>query len=182
MTKRASSDPQPVKGSENWKVLPKGTSPKTIVAEVKKAQKKRGVRTKKIGPKHLRYVKEKVAGRNDRHAVLNAGITKNPASADVIGHHLSKDPTIQEMVARELTRQGITITAVVKPIAEGLEAVRDVYDKEGNWVDSSVDHSIRLKSSGMALDLMGARNRGDTNPNVHFHLHAQTEQDEYGGV
>ncbi len=95
---------------------------------------------------------------------------------------MASQTTIQEAIAAELSRQGITITAVIKPISEGLEAVRDIYDKEGTWVDSSPDHSIRLKSSGMALDLMGARNKLDNNPNIHFHLHAQTEQDEYGGV
>jgi hypothetical protein len=170
----------PLKPSKNWKVLPKGTDTKTIVKEVKKQVEKQKANKAPLKPRELRYVKAKAEGKNDRHAVLDAGITTNPASADVIGHRLSRNPNIQEAVAQALADAGITLPKAIQPIADGLEATRDVYDKEGNFIDSSPDHTTRLKASGMALDLMGARKQQEGSVNVNFHLHAGNQRGNYG--
>lgn len=181
MNKRASSEPQTLaKGNKNWKVLPKGTGSKTIITEVKKA-KRAYIKTKKktLTRRELKFVNAKVNGKSNLQAAKEATGTKSDASAGVTGHRLSKEPTIQEAIAHELKRQGISLDVVIKPIADGLDAERDVYNKDGEWMASSPDHSIRLKSSGMALDLMGARNRDAGGVTVNFVQVAQSERGQF---
>lgn len=113
--------------------------------------------------RELSFIKAKAEGKNNRHAVLAAGITKNVASADVIGHKMNKDMTIQEAVAQALADNGITLHNAIKPIADGLQAEKTVIigNGESAMADQIPDHSIRLKASGMALNLMGAMNKNE---------------------
>lgn len=115
-------------------------------------------------------------------AAFEASGATNAHSAATIGGKLSKDVTIQQAVAEALARKGITIDNAIQPIADGLTAEKTVIIGGGDdaFTNQVPDHAIRLKASGMALDLMGARNRGDGGSNIHFHLHANQQQGQYG--
>lgn len=188
MNKRASSEPQTLevgskvpKSNKNWKVLPKGTSTKKIIEESKKALKKAAKKPRVRKPiDRLKFINARANGMSPTQAAFEASGATTAASAAVIGNKLSKDATIQQAVAEALRRKGITIDNAIQPIADGLGAVRDIYDKDGNYMDSTPDHNVRLKASGMALDLMGARNKDNGGGNVHFHLYTNNEQQAYG--
>lgn len=121
-----------------------------------------------------------VAGKPLWRAAMEATGLTNPGSAAVQANRMLKNANIQEAIAGSLAKHGITMDAAVAPIADALEANRTTYDKDGRLVDSAPDHSVRLKASGMALDLMGARKQQDGGNNVHFHLYAGEQRDKYG--
>lgn len=159
---------------------PRGSKVGTAIGESEKQVRTRRHKKRELKPRELKFVKAKAEGKSNLQAAKIATGTTNDASAGVMGHHMAKDPTIQQAVAQALADAGITLPKAIQPIAEGLEATRDIYDKEGNFVDSNPDHTTRLKASGMALDLMGARKQQDGSPNVHFHLYAGQQRDNYG--
>lgn len=131
--------------------------------------------------RELSFIKAKAEGKNNRHAVLAAGITKNVASADVIGHKMNKDLTIQEAVAQALADNGITLHNAIAPIADGLQAEKTVIIGHGEqaMADNVPDHSIRLKASGMALNLMGAMNKNEGGNTFNFVKVIVGDQSEY---
>lgn len=75
------------------------------------------------------------------------------AAAEVeVSKNLNK-PNVKEALQVALEKHGITIEKATKPIADGLEAM-----KQNNFTgEFTVDHSIRLKAAGMALDVLGAK-------------------------
>ncbi len=153
MNKRASSEPQ---------TLSEGTKKRTLK------------------PKEARFVKGVIAGKSKRRAAMDAAGLSNPGSAAVEANRMLKNATVQEALAAAFERHGLTMDAVIKPVADGLIANKTVIVGEGD-VQWQPDHSIRLKAAGMAHNLMGLT-RNNEGGNVHFHMHAGTERTDYGGV
>jgi osmotically-inducible protein OsmY len=119
--------------------------------------------TRLLTDKELAFINAKKQGMSNGKAAIAAGMTKNAHSARVIGHKVSKDMTIQEAVAEALAANGITLDKAIAPIADGLKAEKTVIIGNGEqaMADNIPDHSIRLKASGMALNLMGAMNKNE---------------------
>ena len=121
----------------------------------------------KLSPRDVKVVKAKVEatlkGKSQAVAAQIAFPNQKPRSAESSMSEALRKPNIQEAVALSFKKHGIDIDSAVKPIADGLEATSDYYDKNGEE-HSRPDHAIRLKASGMVFNLMGAgKQTGDVN-------------------
>jgi hypothetical protein len=155
MNKRASSEPQ----------------------KIKKSQKKV---KKPLSLKQLKYVKAKAQGKSNTRAAMEATGASFGVAA-VQAHRFEKNQTIQEMVLAEMQRQGLDLGTVIRPIADGIKADKDFFDKDGDLLKTVPDHTIRLRAAGMAHSLMGLTNMGDSGGgDIHFHLHSQGQKGQYG--
>lgn len=134
----------------------------------------------KLTVKQAKFVKAKAEGKTGTEAAMIAYDVKDETVASAISSENLRKPSIQQAVQESMAKQGLTIDLVVKPIVDGMTASKDFYDKEGNYIDSTPDHSTRLKASGMALELMGAKNKGDTTVNINFNQHMTEQKDKYG--
>jgi hypothetical protein len=113
----------------------------------------------KLTMKQAKFVKAKTEGKSGTQAYMEAYETNNAKVASVEASRLLAKPSIQEIVQESMERQGVTVDLVVKPIVDGLNANKIHITDSG--IEHSPDHSVRLKASGMALDLMGAKSRGE---------------------
>lgn len=107
--------------------------------------------------KQAKFVKAKVAGKTNRGAAQEA-TGASEAVAAVQANRMLKNVNVQEAIAAEFEKQGITMAAIVKPIADGLTATKMVVmgkDSDDSFVDMTPDHSVRLKASSMAAQFMG---------------------------
>lgn len=132
---------------------------------------------KGITPKQALIVKKKVEGTlkdiPQRSWAKDLYPNMTQASAEVeVSKNLNK-PNVKEALQVALEKHGITIEKATKPIADGLEAM-----KQNNYTgEFTVDHSIRLKAAGMALDVLGAKGQKPESEGNNFHLHVhQSEQ------
>lgn len=118
----------------------------------------------KLTVKEKKFVKEYVSnGGNGTHAVLASYDTTNSNAARAMAPDILARPSVRDAVEKALEKHGITIDAAVAPIAAGLKATND---------DGKTDHSIRLKASGMALNLMGV-GKGDGSTTIVFNTDAR---------
>ena len=64
----------------------------------------------------------------------------------------------REALIKAMRVHGLTATKVIKPIADALEATR-LKEVEGDFFDTGLpDHTIRLKATAMAIELLGLKN------------------------
>lgn len=116
---------------------------------------------KKLTIKQKKFVKAYVA--NDGNGVRAAqdayNVKSYSAANSISGENLQK-PAVREAIEASLEKHGITMDAAIKPIADGLQASKEL-EVNGKVVATQVDHSIRLKASSMALKLMGAEKSED---------------------
>lgn len=123
----------------------------------------------KLTVKEAKLVKAKAEGKKHDEAWDEAGYSQNSSKVVKVVNTskiLSK-PKVQEALQAELEKQGITLEKALKPIADGLEADKPGWtDKDGVFHEGTRDHSIRLKASGMALDLMGVKQQKDSGTTV----------------
>lgn len=135
----------------------------------------------KLTMKQAKFVKAKAEGKTGTEAAMIAYDVKDSRVASVISAENLAKPSIQQAVQESMERQGLTVDLVVKPIVDGMTAVKSGFNKDGEYLEFGPDHSTRLKASGMALDLMGAKSRGEgTNVNINFNQIAQEQKDRYG--
>lgn len=115
----------------------------------------------KLTIKQTKFVKAYVATNgNGRQSALMSYDTTSQDVANAIAVENLQKPSIKEAIEQALIKHEITMDAAVKPIADGLLATRTV--GFGEDALETVDHSTRLKASGMALKLMGAEQKSDT--------------------
>jgi phage terminase small subunit len=141
---------------------------------------------KKVRPltaKQRKFVKAKAEGKTTTAAAQEAyGISYNSARA--LGSENMTKLSIQEAVNAELSRQGVTLEAIIKPITDGLTATKVIVmgkESADSFVDLTPDHSVRLKASSMAAQFMGIGKQAEATPlSVHFHNHQAQETSEYG--
>lgn len=112
-----------------------------------------------------KLVKGVAAGKTKRQAAIDAGYSgKTPEVVSTIASNTLKKVNVQEALHEELARQGITLEAIVKPIADGLKAK----------IGKTPDHAIRLRSSSMAAQFLGiGKNTGDVTMNFYGHAGEQ---------
>lgn len=108
---------------------------------------------KKLTIKQKKFVKAYIANDgNGTQAALQTYNTVDEKTAGVIAVENLAKPSIKEAIESALVKHEITMDAAIKPIADGLRATKEFGE---NRIEI-VDHSTRLKASGMALKLLGA--------------------------
>jgi hypothetical protein len=112
--------------------------------------------------RETKLIKGIVEGKTKRQAAMDAFNPSSPEVASTMASTTLKKANVQEALAAAFDRHGITIDKAVAPIAEGLRAEQEYYDKNGES-HTRADHSIRLKASGMVFNLMGVGKSGDVN-------------------
>jgi len=118
--------------------------------------------------KQKKFVKAYVAndgnGQEAAKAVYN--VANDNVARNIASENLTK-PNVKEAVEQALIKHEITIDAAIKPIADGLKAYKysDIKDQSASG-ELIPDHSIRLKSSGMALKLLGAEQNKEQGGNT----------------
>lgn len=128
--------------------------------------------------KQKKFVKEYVKNDgNGTQAALNVYDTTDYNSANQIAVENLQKPTVKAAIEQALKKHEITMDAAVKPIADGLHAERVTMTEHG--VDTSPDHSIRLKASSMALKLMGAEKQEGGGITFNFKGNATFAVDKY---
>jgi len=128
-----------------------------------------------LTPKEIKLVKGIAEGKTKQAAAMAAYDASTPESASSIASQTLKKLNVQEALAEAFAAHGITIDAATKPIADGLKATRNTGGEDGFEV---ADHSVRLKASGMAFNLMGVgRQTGDVT--INFVNQAVQQRGEY---
>lgn len=108
--------------------------------------------SKKLTVKQTKFVKAYVEkdGNGQEAAKVAYNVANDNVARNIASENLTK-PNVKEAIDMALVKHEITMDAAIKPIADGLKAVR-VFGEEGEVID----HTTRLKASGMALKLLGA--------------------------
>lgn len=91
---------------------------------------------------------------NGTQAALATYDTTDYDTANQIAIENLQRPTVKQAIEDALNNHGITIEKATQPIADGLQATKTIPTSDG-FVEG-IDHSTRLKASGMALKLLGA--------------------------
>ena len=130
--------------------------------------------------KQAKFVKAYVANDgNGQEAAKAAYDVKSDAVARTVASETLTLPNVKAALQKALDKHGITIEKATKPIADGLTAETEFYDKNGDLM-SKPDHTTRLKASGMALKLMGAEQKEDRQGNtVNFINSATFKSNKY---
>lgn len=122
---------------------------------------------KKLTVKQTKFVKAYVANDgNGTKAALETYDTTEPTVANAIAVENLLKPSIKEAIENALIKHEITMDSAVKPIADGLKAIKYYEDNEDGTATVQPDHSTRLKASSMALKLMGAEQKAEASGNT----------------
>lgn len=113
--------------------------------------------TPKLTIKEVKLIKALVSGKTMGEAGMLATGSTTPESGAVQAGRMLKRVGVQEKLEEAFKTHGITVDAATKPIADGLKAdkVHIVGNGEQAMAEVVPDHSIRLKASSMAFNLMG---------------------------
>ena len=124
------------------------------------------LKPRRLTTKQAKFVKAKIAGKTTVAAAMAAYPTVDYKSASVIGAQNLEKLSIQQALQEAYERQGLTVDALVRPLAEGLRANR-VVQLEGDFYETEVpDHSTRIKAAGMAAQWIGlGKSEGGNNFN-----------------
>lgn len=135
-----------------------------------------------LSAKEITLIKALVAGKTKSEAGMLATGSTTPQSGATQAVRMLKSVNVQEALAVEFERQGISLSRAVKPIADALDAekVHIVGNGEQAMADVVPDHAVRLKASQMALRLMGAEQQQEGGVSVHFHNHQAEQKQSYG--
>lgn len=130
--------------------------------------------------KEKKLVKGVAAGKTKRQAARDAGYVGSDEVVSVTASQTLSKPNVKEALELTLVKHGITLDAAVAPIADALKAdkVHIVGNGDQAMAEIVPDHSIRLKASGMALNLMGA-NKQEGSININFINQVQEKRDLY---
>lgn len=137
---------------------------------------------KPLTPKERKFIKGVVAGKTKRQAALEAYDVKTPETASVMASETLKRPNVQEALEAAYAEHGLSISKLIKPIADGLEASKDVYKnnnetKQVELVGSEPDHPTRLRAASMGLGLMIPKN--DSSVNINFNSYTSDQKQVY---
>lgn len=128
-------------------------------------------KTKKLTIKEAKLVKAKVQGKTMAQAAKEAGYMPNASDETRRreAYNITQKPHVKAQLQKELAKQGITLEAIVKPIADGLKAekVSIVGNGDQAMAEITPDHNVRIKSSQIASKWMGVDTVTDS-PNTTF--------------
>ena len=137
---------------------------------------------RQLTTKQRKFVKAKIAGKSGIQSALEAYDTTDVNTANQIAVDNLLKPTIAAALEAAYLRQGITIDAIVKPVADGLVAERTVIIGKENdaFADQVPDHAIRLKAAGMAAMWMCiGRDKDEGSKTVNFISISDTHKDKF---
>lgn len=123
----------------------------------------------KLTVKQAKFVKAKAEGKTGVQAAMEAYDTTDYNVANTIAVENMQKPTVAQALHIAMSKAGITPELIVQPVADGLVATRE---------DGSIDHNVRLKSSGMAAQFLGIK-QGETNVNINFNQHVTQQKAKY---
>lgn len=115
----------------------------------------------KLTMKQAKFVKAKAEGKTGTEAAMIAYDVKDSRVASVISAENLAKPSIQQAVQESMERQGLTVDQVVKPIVDGLQATKTGSANGAVYPSTEPDHSVRITAAKTALELMGAKSRGE---------------------
>lgn len=107
-----------------------------------------------------KFVKAKLAGKNNTQAAQIATGTTNKKVARVQGSRMITSVSIQETIKKELEKLKVTPAKILKVFAEAMEASTTiVHGKDSNesWVEVVPDHRTRMVAAQKFADIMGIR-------------------------
>lgn len=133
----------------------------------------------KLTVKQAKFVKGVAEGKTGTQAYLDAYNSNNSNTAKVEASKTLSKPNVQEALQIALSKQGITLDKIVKPIADGLIANKIQFN--GDQIEYLADHNVRLKASSMAQQIIAPKGEGGTTVNVNFNSHAGEQRKEYFG-
>ena len=139
---------------------------------------------RQLTTKQLKFVKGVTEGKPAYLAAAEAYNVKDLNSASTIAVENLRKLTIAEALEKAYAKQGITIDAIVKPVADGLVAERTVIIGKENdaFADQVPDHAVRLKAAGMAAMWMGIgkdKDDGNGSKTVNFINISDTHKDKF---
>lgn len=102
----------------------------------------------KLTVKQRRLIQGVVQGKTQTQAAIDAGYSKR--SAAVIASKTLRKVNVYEYYVIALSVNGITMSDIVKPIADGLNA-----EKQLKYGHKTADHHTRLKAATIALRTLG---------------------------
>lgn len=122
---------------------------------------------KKLTVKQKKFVKAYVEkdGNGQEAAKVAYNVANDNVARNIASENLTK-PNVKDAIEQALVKHDITIDAAIKPIADGLHATRTI--GYGDDALETIDHTTRLKASGMALKLMGAEQGEAKNTTIIF--------------
>lgn len=129
-----------------------------------------------------KLIKAKVEGKSLKDAYLVAGYAPSTDNAMAVNaNKVLKKPNVQEALQAAFEEHGISVSKVIKPIADGLQAEKVHIVGNGDQAMAEVvpDHSIRLKASSMALGLMVPKSEGTT-VNINFNKVVEDDRTAFG--
>ena len=139
------------------------------------------IKPRALTVKQRKFVANKVKGMTGVAAAQEAyGASYSVANA-IAGENLRK-PSIQEAIEVEYEKQGISLAALIKPIADGLQAEKTVIIGKENdaFADQIPDHTTRLaaaKLGGMWLGI--GRDKEEGSRTINFNITADTHKDQF---
>lgn len=107
------------------------------------------MKKKQLSIQDSKILKGKLEGKKSHEIAEEVGL-----KAQTVRKRLQSS-TIQDAVKQELIRQGITLEAIIKPVAEALKASEPIYSKDGEYLDEKINHSVRLAASDRAAKYLG---------------------------
>jgi len=133
----------------------------------------------KLTVKQARFVKAKAEGKSDIDAGIEAG-AKTKVAASKYANRMSKDVNVQEVLLRELEKQGVTPELIVKPVVKGLQAKR-VVAIEGDFYQTEVDDlDTQMKAHDRVVKLLGIKS-GEASPTLNVFVNvSKQDKEEFG--
>lgn len=123
------------------------------------------IKTPKLTIKQAKFVKAKAEGKTGVEAAMIAYDTDSYSVANAIAGENLRKPSIREALHAELSRQGITIEKIVKPVVNAL---------------NNENIEIQLKGHDRAIKLLGVDKQEGGTTNYNFINVANTDRDEFG--
>lgn len=135
---------------------------------------------RKLTTKQRKFVKAKASGMTaSKAAALAYNVDERTGS--VIGSQNLAKLSIQEAVEAEYKKQGIDMAALIKPIADGLQAEKTIIIGSGDdaFADQIPDHSIRIAAAKLGGQWLGVGKEQLIGGGIHFHQHVQDKKSAY---
>lgn len=139
------------------------------------------VKRRKLTPKQAKFVKGVNEGKTKVAAAMEAYPGQSYNVARVTAAENLNKPSIASALEAAYERQGITIDALVQPIADGLQAEKTVIIGSGDdaFADQIPDHSIRIAAAKLGGQWLGMGKEVAVSGGVHFHQHTAEKKAQY---
>ncbi len=149
------------------------------MSEAKPVSQGSAKKPKKLTVKQAKFVKAKSEGKTGVEAARIAYDVVDYNTANVIASENLQKPTIQQALEAEYEKQGLTMSAIVKPIADGVKANR-VVQVEGDFFETEVpDLPTRITAAKVAAMWLGVGKEQIVSGGVHFHQHTEGKREGY---